>query len=110
MDRYAEAYLVALELIKIEPEKSLWHYAAGKMAYRAKPSSSRAAAALPHYKKWYELNPMTRSKVIYANMLVESGSSKDGFKLFDELIKEGVQKEYVWSNYQGHSGYLKTLI
>jgi S1-C subfamily serine protease len=98
--RYAVAYLVALELIKIEPKKSLWHYRANVAAYNANPRSRRAAAALPHVKKWYELNPMTRSKVIYANTLVESGSSKDGFKLFDELITVDVQKDFVWMNYR----------
>ena len=98
--RYAVAYLVALELIKIQPEKSLWHYRAHVAAYNANPRSRRAAAALPHVKKWYELNPMTRSKVIYANTLVESGSSKDGFKLFDELITVDDQKDFVWMNYR----------
>jgi S1-C subfamily serine protease/ankyrin repeat protein len=96
---YGEAYLVALELIKIDPENASSQYKAGRMAYNAYPRTTRANKALPHYKKYYELKPSPSTKLSVANLLVESGNTTDGFNLFNELVEVDSKNKTIWFNY-----------
>jgi S1-C subfamily serine protease len=100
LDRYPEAYYVAKELIEMEPDKALWHYSAGLMAYNAFPESTKAKEALPHHIKNDELDPSRDTKIWVAMLLVESGDSEKGFSLYETLLEKYPNNEKVLLNYK----------